>query len=60
MGVDKFGFEMEEGRVVWTYPAHAPDVTDDQARTVVFALLVGAIERLAEAVQQLADRRTED
>jgi hypothetical protein len=41
MGGDEFGFEMEDSRLVWTYPASAPNMTDDQARTIAIANLAG-------------------
>jgi len=56
MGASGFEFEMENGKLVWTYPSNAPDVTDDQARTMAIANLAGAIEKLAESVLHLANR----
>jgi hypothetical protein len=56
MGSGAFGFEMEDGKLTWTYPANAPGVTADQARTVAIAMLAGALDRLADSVSSLADR----
>lgn len=57
MSSNGFSFEMDNGKLVWTHPNHAPEVSDDQARTVAMLLLGGAIERLAAAVERLADNK---
>jgi hypothetical protein len=46
---------MENGKLAWTYPDNAPDVTEDQARTIATAMLATAIEKLAEAVERHAN-----
>lgn len=55
MTSNSFSFEMADGKLVWTYPNHAPDVSEDQAHTVAMLLLGNAIEKLAAAVERLAD-----
>ena len=59
MGSDRFSFEMENGNLAWTYPAHAPDVTDDQARTLAIATLAHAVSKLAAAIRQYAGNVSE-
>jgi hypothetical protein len=62
MGANAFGFEMnvESGELAWTYPKLAPDVTDEQARTLAIMTLAAAIKQLADATQNLAERRDDD
>ena len=57
MSSSSFSFEMDNGKLVWTYPAHALNVNEEQARTVAMLLLGNAVEKLAAAVERLADSK---
>jgi len=57
MSSSSFSFEMDNSKLVWTYPAYAPNVNEEQARTVAMLLLGNAVEKLAAAVERLADSK---
>lgn len=42
--------------LAWIASEHAPDRTDDQARTIAIVQLGRAMDRLAAAVEQMANR----
>ncbi len=56
--VDKVTFVADDKTMglSWMVPSHAPDLTDDQARTMAIAQLGFAMEKLAVAVERLAHR----
>lgn len=58
--MDKVVFVVDDAPphgLAWMAPAHAPDLTDDQARTIAISQLGRAMDRLADAVERMVDRQ---
>lgn len=60
MSASKFGFEIVDGRLGWSHPRNAPDLTDEQAHTLAITHLAVAMEKLAEAIDRHAERANKE
>jgi hypothetical protein len=57
--MDKVTFIVDtDGGLAWLAPSHAPDLTDEQARTIAISDLSGAIKSLAAAIENFCEQKT--
>jgi hypothetical protein len=49
-----------DGSLSWMAPSHAPDLTDEQARTIAMVSLSRSMERLAMAIETFCERKSAD
>jgi hypothetical protein len=56
--MDKVTFVVgEDGQLGWMAPSHAPDLTDEQARTIAIVSLSRSVERLAVSIEQSCEQK---
>ena len=50
-----FALSRETPKVEWYWPAHRPDLTEQEALAVGVNLMVGALEKVADALNNIAE-----